>query len=1097
MSTPFSTPTLAPDPPAFEALQIQAQPTASSTLTLEQVQQRQKVVDQLNAAAPSLSPTDSAALQEYTSLVNYDTWHSIARTSLSAGVIGVGAYTAHRPKFSDNILVQGLRSEGATLERTRSAIADGEKLTRAERLYTSGLGSGLDPEKNMAQRLDSATLRAKGGVKNTAQAYKSDLTHLWNSELEKQQLNRAGKQLAEEAGESAAKQGSKKVAAELAEGATKRAAAATATKVVAGAAGRTVAKAGVGIAARLAGKAALGAIPVVGPVIAVATLFTDPLVSQWVRKGLEFTNDTRTPDPLTPPEPPRTEFLPLCYDGNRDEAIVNHDGLLQQANVETFDYLPANNWNINDLEVKTTPALTNVFEQFNVLGNQVEQLVTDTVGLYANFQGESYVQKLGEARAAFLDSMGTLLPEFLSPSLDAAVEPVLAYADAWVAFQQAIYNARVVISESNKPDNDWFDFSFGVTPNKLTPEDFPDSPHAMLQASVGRMEQGMRAFDEAGKTWNPPAIPATAQVTGVSNSDAQKLASGQITLDAKGNFSSLGNKSEDILDAEGFPGLSGGGFTAPSIPTPSFQPGGSFSMGAPTAPSVPGASGFSAPKAPTLNTSGSTSAPKAPSLGGSDGLTPPKAPSINGSDGLSAPKAPTINAPGGLNAPTPPKAPTINTPGGLNAPTPPKAPTVTMPKAPETTHTSGSAPTVPTAPSASGTSFPTVKTPTVDKVESPTPPVAPVVPQPPKMSGNASSNAATTTSGSDSRGTSTAPKPPNTDPKGGTPQAPTPPTIPTTATSIPGKLDPANPSSPLNTAPLTQGLRGEPVKPAAPAGNLRVTPPAAPAAPQGPRINFAPPAAPNVGETVKATISNIGGGGENTAEKTDPAPVDPHDPAANPEGAGGEARESTSITREGQTYEMGTSKAAKLAELFAPGDGSPGMSLREAAAAAGFKVPPMGFDIGTPVSPAELQPGDVVIGDGIEGVYIGNGLCLTDRGVLPLSEVAIFTGENHGFFRLDGNLRAEDSLATGQKSSAEADILKSASTATGTGPGGVGGAGGGVPGRGNSAQSADPYDPKTASTTGRKMSVTGSGGVGSMPNLNGTLPTVPKVPSVD
>lgn len=211
-------------------------------------------------------------------------------------------------------------------------------------------------------------------------------------------------------------------------------------------------------------------------------------------------------------------------------------------------------------------------------------------------------------------------------------------------------------------------------------------------------------------------------------------------------------------------------------------------------------------------------------------------------------------------------------------------------------------------------------------------------------------------------------------------------------------------------------------------------------------------------------------------------------------------REVKNITRDGKTYEMGSTKAAKLAELINPTNGDEPLSLREAMAEAGYRVPDPGADLGTRISPMDLKPGDLVVGNELQGVYVGDGLVLTSEGVLPLAEVANdLTGDGQGFFRPAENEVDDSAAATGQDASATEDFKDSdeskSSSESGVGgrvPGGLagmGGAGGRGGGLSDSAgkkasvtPGSDPFDPGGASSKSSdpfsRISVTGSGGMG-------------------
>lgn len=100
-----------------------------------------------------------------------------------------------------------------------------------------------------------------------------------------------------------------------------------------------------------------------------------------------------------------------------------------------------------------------------------------------------------------------------------------------------------------------------------------------------------------------------------------------------------------------------------------------------------------------------------------------------------------------------------------------------------------------------------------------------------------------------------------------------------------------------------------------------------------------------------------------------------------------------------------TFPSEKLADMVramvASGTENP-TSVYQAADQAGFTLPPVGQDIGTPVPPMDVQPGDVVKGADGNGVSIGNSEVLMENGdVKPIEDVAKVGEAGHGIFRLE------------------------------------------------------------------------------------------------
>lgn len=99
-------------------------------------------------------------------------------------------------------------------------------------------------------------------------------------------------------------------------------------------------------------------------------------------------------------------------------------------------------------------------------------------------------------------------------------------------------------------------------------------------------------------------------------------------------------------------------------------------------------------------------------------------------------------------------------------------------------------------------------------------------------------------------------------------------------------------------------------------------------------------------------------------------------------------------------------------------------SFQELAASHGLELPGEGNDIGAAISPAEMQPGDVLVSEGQTYMYVG-GEEVVDPATgqtLDVADVANFGGEHEGVFRLDagdgevtysgGSEQAEQEFAT-------------------------------------------------------------------------------------
>lgn len=149
------------------------------------------------------------------------------------------------------------------------------------------------------------------------------------------------------------------------------------------------------------------------------------------------------------------------------------------------------------------------------------------------------------------------------------------------------------------------------------------------------------------------------------------------------------------------------------------------------------------------------------------------------------------------------------------------------------------------------------------------------------------------------------------------------------------------------------------------------------------------------------------------------------------DGEGGEH----SVEIDGNTVDFPNQPAADLASDLT--DGGPETNLRDAATAAGFEVPGPGEDIGSAISPSELQPGDVVSGSEGDFLFIGDDQVIGEDGQpRDLSEVAKFDGEHQGFFRMDPGEAGDAPTPTAGSEAADA----AGAPSTGSEPSEAGGA---------------------------------------------------------
>lgn len=130
------------------------------------------------------------------------------------------------------------------------------------------------------------------------------------------------------------------------------------------------------------------------------------------------------------------------------------------------------------------------------------------------------------------------------------------------------------------------------------------------------------------------------------------------------------------------------------------------------------------------------------------------------------------------------------------------------------------------------------------------------------------------------------------------------------------------------------------------------------------------------------------------------------EPASDKPGEQKPAVASNTVEVNGRKWTFDNPKLAAMVDGLKSGEGH--HSLRQVASDAGFRLPPVGQDIGTEVPTNELKPGNVIMGaNNQNGVFLGVGddgqaWAIDENGeVKPLHEIAKWDGGPHqGFFKL-------------------------------------------------------------------------------------------------
>lgn len=187
-------------------------------------------------------------------------------------------------------------------------------------------------------------------------------------------------------------------------------------------------------------------------------------------------------------------------------------------------------------------------------------------------------------------------------------------------------------------------------------------------------------------------------------------------------------------------------------------------------------------------------------------------------------------------------------------------------------------------------------------------------------------------------------------------------------------------------------------------------------------------------------------GGLGTEPETDEGEALPEDtgeaaPVAAVETDPNSAEARTADVGNGRQVEFPSAKLASLADTLARGaEQGLGFTLAQEASELGFQIPPDGQDIGKQVPTSLMQAGDVLVSSAGTGIFIGNDEVMMENGdIVPVSEAAVFDGQNQGIFRLDegtedaDNRRSDPSTAgiaqpVGDTSPLAGDVTPTVST---------------------------------------------------------------------
>lgn len=134
----------------------------------------------------------------------------------------------------------------------------------------------------------------------------------------------------------------------------------------------------------------------------------------------------------------------------------------------------------------------------------------------------------------------------------------------------------------------------------------------------------------------------------------------------------------------------------------------------------------------------------------------------------------------------------------------------------------------------------------------------------------------------------------------------------------------------------------------------------------------------------------------------------------------------------GKRYKFDTPKLANFVHNLTATDSAGHKTIQQAASEAGFHLPKPGDDIGKPISPAELKPGDVVMGPNNQNAVFleddhGKGMVLTEQNEVKTLKDFLpngLTGDHVGLFHLqdDGSPAPAQQPPAGQTTAVSASV---------------------------------------------------------------------------
>ncbi|OHU47194.1 hypothetical protein BKG82_26425 [Mycobacteroides chelonae] len=218
------------------------------------------------------------------------------------------------------------------------------------------------------------------------------------------------------------------------------------------------------------------------------------------------------PDLNAPPQPPRTKFLPITNDGNRDDTIEKMDHGMATTNERSFGFNPDDVWPTVEPNIPTTSQYGGFRAQMNQLGAHLKSALEAPEAVYQSYRDEPYVAKMWAKTKPGVDAMGEVhskvLPQMGTKMLAAAT----ATNNAYQAFRQVNLNNRAEISNSTS----------GLIPGRANHVNA-----GKMSDSTDEMKQSLSDIDRIAQELATLADPITIVANRVSGGDSSPRTDGK------------------------------------------------------------------------------------------------------------------------------------------------------------------------------------------------------------------------------------------------------------------------------------------------------------------------------------------------------------------------------------------------------------------------------------------------------------------------------------------------------------------------------------------------------------------------------------------